>query len=68
MLLHNLRCTKILTEPVFKTVCFKDNKHTHTHTHGVIKNDVSNYLNVYVRIAHIICNHSLYKTVYKNAQ
>jgi len=28
----------------------------------VITNDVSDYINLLVRIAHIICNHSLYIT------
>jgi len=27
---------------------------------SVIKNDVSDYINLLVRIAHIICNHPLY--------
>jgi hypothetical protein len=27
--------------------------------HGVITNDVSDYINLLVRIAHIICNHPL---------
>jgi hypothetical protein len=27
---------------------------------GVITNDVSDYINLLVRIAHIICNHALY--------
>jgi hypothetical protein len=30
---------------------------THTHTHTVITNDVSDYINLLLRIAHIICNH-----------
>jgi len=28
--------------------------------YGVITNDVSYYMNLLVRIAHIICNHSVY--------
>jgi len=32
-------------------------------SHGVIANDVSYYINLLVRIAHIICNHLLYKTL-----
>jgi len=28
--------------------------------YGVITNDVSDYVNLLVRIAHIICNHPLY--------
>jgi len=27
--------------------------------HGVITNDVNNYINLLVRIAHIICNHPI---------
>jgi len=35
--------------------------HTHTHTYiTVIINYVSDYINLLVRIAHIICNHPLY--------
>jgi len=30
---------------------------------GVITNDMSDYINVFVRIAHIICNHPLYKWI-----
>jgi len=29
--------------------------------YGVITNDVSNYINLLVRIAHIICNSHIYK-------
>jgi hypothetical protein len=32
-------------------------------TYMVITNDVSDYINLLVRIAHIICNHSLYSNV-----
>jgi len=31
----------------------------------VITNDVSDYINLLVRIAHIICNHSLHEHVTK---
>jgi hypothetical protein len=31
--------------------------------YGVITNDVSDYINLLVKIAHIICNHSLYLRV-----
>jgi len=34
--------------------------HTYTHTHSLITNDVSDYINLLVRIAQIICNHCLY--------
>jgi hypothetical protein len=34
----------------------------------VITNDVSDYLNLLVRIAHIICNHPLYLTKMQNGQ
>jgi hypothetical protein len=27
---------------------------------GVIINDVSDYINLFVRMAHVICNHTLY--------
>jgi len=30
---------------------------------GVIKNDVSDYINLLVRIAHIICNHPLQREI-----
>jgi len=30
----------------------------------VITNDVSVYINLLVRIAHIICNHPLFQTMY----
>jgi hypothetical protein len=38
---------------------------TYGHTfriYGMITNDVSDYINLLVRIAHIICNHPLYRT------
>jgi hypothetical protein len=30
----------------------------------MITNDVSDYINLFVRIAHIICNHTVYVLVY----
>jgi len=30
--------------------------------YGMITNDVSDYINLLVRIAHIICNHTLHST------
>jgi hypothetical protein len=33
------------------------------HIYGLITNDVSDYINLLVRIAHIICNHPLYNYI-----
>jgi len=34
--------------------------------YGVIANDVSDYINLLVWIAHIICNHTLFRELFKD--